>query len=160
MGQLFCLTFPRWKAALSAHGTSSDLKRLMKRIASLVLALFVANLVFAAVGPHCIDGFFTLDAQAAAASEPAHNHDEPHHKPVPDPVQGELCSSMQLTAALSTIAMPKPTQIETNVIWAVASIFIVTVDHLHAKPNAAGPPPPLLASNFHTVHARTGRLLI
>lgn len=133
----------------------------MKRLASLVLFLFVANFVFAAVGPHCANGLFGQPAQAAAMPEAAaHDHDgNSDHHPSPKQEQGEVCSSMQLTAALAGTAMPVPPQVETIYVWAVATVYALTFDVLPAE-RAASPPPPLIASDFDAVHARTGRLLI
>ena len=133
----------------------------MKRLAPLVLFLFVANFVFAAVGTHCANGLFGSPAQAvtileAAAHDHAGNGD---HHPAPKQDQGELCSSMQLTAALAGTAMPTPPQVEKTHLWAVALDYALTVDVLPVE-RTAQPPPPLIASDFAAVHARTGRLLI
>jgi hypothetical protein len=132
----------------------------MKRLASMVLFLFVANFVFAAVGPHCANGVFGSQAHAAAMPDTGHDHaDQDHHQPSPQKGQGELCSSMQLTAALSGAAMPSPTQVETSFIWAFAAAFVWAAERAPTETTAA-PPPPLIASDFQAVHARTGRLLI
>jgi hypothetical protein len=132
----------------------------MTRLASWVLFLFVVNFVFAAVGPHCANGLFGSQAHAAALPDAAHDHaDQDHHQPAPDQDQGEICASMQLSAALGGAAMPSPTQVETNFIWAVTAAFVWAVDRLPVE-STASPPPPLIASDFDAVHARTGRLLI
>jgi hypothetical protein len=131
----------------------------MKRLASWVLFLFVANFVFAAVGPHCANGLFGSQAHAAALPDAAHDHaDQDHHQPAPDQGQGEICASMQLSAALGGAAMPSPTQVETTFVWAVATALVWAVGRLPFESTAS--PPPLIASNFQAVHARTGRLLI
>jgi hypothetical protein len=134
----------------------------MKRLASLVLFLFVANFVFAAVGPHCANGLFGSPAQAATSPEAAaHDHagDRDHH-PSPTQDQGEVCSSMQLNAILLSTAMPAPPQVETTKVWAVATIYALVAALSPVKEAAAPLLPPLIASDFHNVHARTGRLLI
>ena len=135
----------------------------MKRLAPLVLFLFVANFVFAAMGTHCANGLFGSPAQAAAIPEAAaHDHaGNGDHHPAPKQDQGELCASMQLTAALVGTAMPTPPQLEKIHFWAVALDYALTVNVLPVERAAPPPPPPpLIASDFAAVHARTGRLLI
>lgn len=132
----------------------------MKRLASFVMFLFVANVLFAAVGPRCALWMPDGETRSAAAhAGDAHDHKD-HHRQAPSqaPDQGEQCSSMQMAAVLSGVAVPLVPQTETMAAWTATNFdpFVET------RPVARSgiPPPPLIAADFGRVHARTGRLLI
>ncbi|HAJ46651.1 MAG TPA: hypothetical protein DCL54_08735 [Alphaproteobacteria bacterium] len=133
----------------------------MKNLASILLFLFVANFVFAAIGPHCAIGTPAPAALSAAIHDGAtHEHGDDHpNVPAKSPGKGEHCASMELATALSGVKIPGGPSIETKVVWAAAK-FDTAVAPPSPSPLSGLPPPPLIAADFAMVHARTGRLLI
>lgn len=132
----------------------------MSRLASLVLFLFVANLVFAAMGPHCAAGTLNSGLQTSAIHhEATHGHDDQHH-PLPDQTreQGDPCTSMQLAAVLAGATVPSVPKVETPFVWMGVQQVVVVNPSIVEQDGL--PPPPLISTDFRAVHARTGRLLI